>query len=53
MQLNGKILVTGSAGVVGSRLVDRLQSDGNDVIGFDIAATARDRYGDVRELASW
>ena len=36
-----KILVTGGAGFIGSYLVDRLISDGNDVVVLDNLSTGK------------
>ncbi len=42
--LDGKILVTGAAGFIGSNLVDRLLADGHEVVGFDNLSTGRQRF---------
>ncbi|MFA6330068.1 MAG: NAD-dependent epimerase/dehydratase family protein [Candidatus Micrarchaeia archaeon] len=41
MQKTGKIVVTGGAGFIGSHLVDRLVSEGNDVVAIDNLASGR------------
>lgn len=45
------VLVTGSAGMLGSHLVRRLRSDGHEVSGLDIRASETTTVaGDIREL---
>ena len=48
-----KILVTGAAGRVGSKLVDKLILDGNTVIGYDIRSTNRGHTAYSEVLASF
>jgi UDP-glucose 4-epimerase len=44
-----KILVTGSAGLIGRRLVHRLHSDGYEVVGLDLCSRLSAERGDVRD----
>ena len=45
---NGTILVTGSAGLIGSSLKQRLQADGYAVVGLDVRSRNARERGDVR-----